>query len=123
MDNGRTVLVYQVFESVDKPHFVQLSTDSQAQCFVRIKDRTVQASKEMKQILRRENQEGIQFSYGDSERWLMEYLRNTPTITLEEFAVLNKLPAWIASRKLVLLVLAQVLKIIPGESFDQYSLR
>jgi len=33
------------------------------------------------------------------------------------------LPVWIASRKLVLLVLTQVLKIIPGESFDQYSLR
>ena len=77
----------------------------------------------MRQILRRENQEGIQFSYGDSERWLMEYLRNTPTITLEEFVALNKLPVWIASRKLVLLVLTQVLKIIPGESFDQYSLR
>jgi hypothetical protein len=83
----------------------------------------VQASKEMKQILRRENQEGVQFSYGDSERWLMEYLRNTPTITLEEFATLNKLPVWIASRKLVLLVLTQVLTIIPGESFDQYSLK
>jgi hypothetical protein len=53
----------------------------------------------------------------------MEYLRNTPTITLEEFATLNKLPLWIASRKLVLLVLTQVLTIIPGESFDQYSLK
>jgi predicted HTH transcriptional regulator len=123
LENGRTVLVYQVFESVDKPHFVQLSTDSHPQCFVRIKDRTVQASKEMKQILRRENQEGIQFSYGDSERWLMEYLRNTPTITLEEFATLNKLPLWIASRKLVLLVLTQVLTIIPGESLDHYTLK
>jgi hypothetical protein len=77
----------------------------------------------MRQILRRENQEGVQFSYGDSERWLMEYLRNTPTITLEEFALLNKLPLWIASRKLVLLVLTQVLKIIPGESLDHYSLK
>lgn len=123
LDNGRIVLVYRVFESVDKPHFVQLNKESQAQCFVRIKDRTVQASKEMRQILRRENEEGIQFSYGDSERWLMEYLRNKPSITLEDFATLNKLPTWIASRKLILLVLAQVLKIVPGELFDQYSLK
>jgi predicted HTH transcriptional regulator len=123
LDNGRTVLVYQVFESVDKPHYVQLDSDVQPHCYVRIKDRTVQASKEMRQILRRENQEGIQFSYGDSERWLMEYLRNKPVITLDEFATLNKLPLWIASRKLILLVLAQVLKITPGESFDQYSLK
>jgi hypothetical protein len=115
--------VYQVFESVDKPHFVQLDTDTQPHCYVRIKDRTVQASKEMRQILRRENQGGIQFSYGDSERWLMEYLRDTPTITLVQFSVLNNLPLSLASRKLILLVLAQVLKIIPGESFDQYSLK
>jgi hypothetical protein len=53
----------------------------------------------------------------------MEYLRNKPVITLDEFATLNKLPLWIASRKLILLVLAQVLKITPGESFDQYSLK
>jgi predicted HTH transcriptional regulator len=123
LDNGRTVLVYHVFESVDKPHFVQLDTDSQSYCYVRIKDRTVQASKEMRQILRRENQEGVQFSYGDSERQLMEYLRNKPTITLEEFSTLNNLPLWLASRKLVLLVLTQVLKIIPGELMDQYTLK
>lgn len=123
LDNGRTVLVYHVFESIDKPHFIKLKIEDQALCYVRIKDRTVQASKEMRQILRRENLGGIQFSYGDSERWLMEYLRNNPLITLEEFATLNSLPVWLASRKLVLLVLAHVLRIIPGEVFDHYGLK
>jgi predicted HTH transcriptional regulator len=58
LDNGRDVLVYQVYESVDKPHFVQLETDPHPICYVRVKDRTIQASKEMKQILRRQNEEG-----------------------------------------------------------------
>ena len=123
IENGRSVLVYHVFESVDKPHFVQLTTDPNPVCYVRVKDRTIQASKEMKQILRRENEEGMSFAYGDPERWLMEYLRSNDQISLSEFALLCNLPVWLASRKLVLLVLSRVLKIEPGENQDQYSLR
>ncbi len=122
LENGRKVLVYQVYESVDKPHFVQLEGEGQPHCYVRVKDRTVQASKEMKQILRREHQDGISFSYGDSERWLMDYLRTHGTITLQEFSTKLALPMWLASRKLVLLVLTKVLKVEPRESEDLYSL-
>mgnify|MGYP000697539697 FL=1 len=123
LENGRAVLVYHVFESVDKPHFVQLETDPHPVCYVRVKDRTIKASKEMKQILRRENEEGLSFAYGDSERWLMEYLRTNELITLSEFATKANLPIWLASRKLVLLVLSRVLKIEAGEQQDIYSLR
>lgn len=123
LENGRAVLVYHVFESVDKPHFVQLESDPHPVCYVRVKDRTIKASKEMKQILRRENEEGLSFAYGDSERWLMEYLRTNELITLSEFAMKANLPIWLASRKLVLLVLSRVLKIEAGEQQDIYSLR
>lgn len=123
LENGRAVLVYHVFESVDKPHFVQLESEPYPVCYVRVKDRTIQASKEMKQILRRENEEGLTFAYGESEQWLMEYLRSHEYISLPEFALKANLPLWLASRKLVLLVLGRVLKIEPGENQDQYSLR
>jgi len=123
LENGRAVLVYHVFESVDKPHFVQLESDPHPVCYVRVKDRTIKASKEMKQILRRENEEGLSFAYGESERWLMEYLRTNELITLSEFATKANLPIWLASRKLVLLVLSRVLKIEAGEQQDTYSLR
>ena len=123
LENGRSVLVYRVFESIDKPHFVQLETDPNPVCYVRVKDRTIKASKEMKQILRRQNEEGLTFAYGDAERWLMEYLRANEQITLSDFALKCSLPAWLASRKLVLLVLSRVLKIEPGENQDYYSLR
>jgi hypothetical protein len=112
-----------VYESVDKPHFVQLETELQPICYVRVKDRTIQASKEVKQILRRENEEGLTFTYGDMERWLMEYLRSNDHIVLTEFALKCNLPIWLASRKLVFLVLSRVLKIEPGENQDKYSLR
>jgi hypothetical protein len=122
LDNGRDVLVYQVYESVDKPHFVQLETDPHPICYVRVKDRTIQASREMKQILRRQNDDGISFSYGDIERFLLDYIRQNGQITLADFAKQAQIPMWLASRKLVLLVLTQVLKIEPGESVDTYRL-
>jgi hypothetical protein len=53
----------------------------------------------------------------------MEFLRTNEQITLTEFALQCKLPTWLASRKLVLLVLSRVLKIEPGENQDHYSLR
>jgi predicted HTH transcriptional regulator len=123
LENGRSVLVYHVFESVDKPHFVQLESDINPVCYVRVKDRTVKASKEMKQILRRENDAGLTFGYGESEKWLMEYLRENEVISLVDFALKSNLPLWLASRKLVLLVLGRVLRIEPGELHDMYYLR
>ncbi len=53
----------------------------------------------------------------------MEYLRTNELITLSEFAMKANLPIWLASRKLVLLVLSRVLKIEAGEQQDNYSLR
>jgi len=122
LDNGREVLVYQVFESVDKPHFVQLDADPHPICYVRVEDRTIQASKEMKQILRRQNNDGISFAYGEIERLLLDHIRKNGHITLAQLVQEAQIPIWLASRKLVLLVLTRVLKIEPGESFDTYRL-
>jgi hypothetical protein len=53
---------------------------------------------------------------------LMEYLDQHHTITLKEFTKLSGLKRFIASRKLILLVLADVLKITPHEKGDVFSL-
>lgn len=123
LDDQRAVLVYVIHQSVDKPHFVQLDGEEHPKCFVRLLDKSIQASKEMKQILRRKEEEGIQFTYGESEKWLINYLHTHEKITLPEFATLAKLPMWLASRKLVLLVLCNVLRIEPNENVDIYRLK
>lgn len=123
LDNGRSVLVYRVFESVDKPHFVQLPTESQGTCYVRVKDKSIQASKEVRQILRRSQEEGIVFTYGQWERWLMQYLKSHPYITVQGFASQAGLPPWLASRKLILLVLSNVLQVIPDDVEDRFQLK
>jgi hypothetical protein len=123
LDDQRAVVVYRVYPSVDKPHFVQLETDEHPKCFVRLADKSIQASKEMKQILRRTDEEGVQFTYGETEKWLIQYLQQKEMITLSEFSTLAKIPIWLASRKLVLLVLCNVLKIEPNENQDLFRLK
>jgi hypothetical protein len=56
------------------------------------------------------------------ERLLLNFVHKNGKITLSELAQEAQIPTWLASRKLVLLVLTRVLKIEPGESVDTYVL-
>jgi predicted HTH transcriptional regulator len=119
----RDVLVFTIYKSLQKPHYVQLDNEETGKAYVRVQDRSVQASKEMKQILRRENEEGIQFKFGDKEKILMQYLSENQKITLSKFVEIAKIPLWLASRTLVLMVLSNVLKIQPDELVDYFMVK
>lgn len=118
----RDVLVFTIPKSQKKPHFVQLENEENKRAYVRVRDRSVQASREVKQILRRENEDGIKFTYGDKEKVLMIYLSENQKITIEKFAEIAKIPPRSAAHTLVLLVLSNVLKIQPDEIMDWYYL-
>lgn len=119
---SRSVLQYKIQESKRKPHFMDTGDRSRA-CFIRVKDKSIKASREVQEILKRKQQHrDIQFRYGDHERILMKHLEVHKTITLREFMTVSGLKRFIASRKLVLLVLANVLRVMPSEKGDQYTL-
>ena len=118
----RDVLVFTIPKSQKKPHFVQLENEESKKAYVRVKDRSVQASREVKQILRRENEDGIKFTYGDKEKLLMAYLSENQKVTIVKFAEIAKISVRSASHTLVLLVLSNVLKIQPDEVVDWYFL-
>ena len=93
------------------------------ECFIRVKDKSIKASREVQEILKRKQQQkGIHFRYGDHERILMKHLEAHHAIALREFMMVSGLKRFIASRKLVLLVLANVLRVIPSEKGDQFAL-
>jgi len=122
LGGSRTVLQYKVFESLSKPHFMDNDNKSR-ECFIRIQDKSIKASREVREILKRKQQsKGVHFRYGDHENILMKYLEAHHTITLKEYMVVSGLNRFIASKKLVLLVLANVLRVIPSEKGDQYTL-
>ncbi|HYF66548.1 MAG TPA: ATP-binding protein [Ohtaekwangia sp.] len=119
---NRSVIQYEISESTRKPHYY-LTSEKMKETFVRVADKSIKASREMREISRRaQRNKDIRFHYGDHEHWLMQYLQDNRTITLKEFTELSGLKRFIASKKLILLVLADVLRITPHEKGDVFSL-
>ena len=93
-----------------------------SESYVRVNDMSIKASDEMIEIIRRKRQKkDIRFYFAEHELALMKYLDKYPSITSKEFQKLTGLNQYAASRKLILLVLANVLKITATEKGDLYS--
>ncbi len=122
LPNTREVLVFEIPKSETKPHYVAINPDKlEKTAYVRVKDKSLQASKEVRKYLKAENEhKNVQFTFGEKESKLMQYLEENKSITVKDFSKIAKIPIWLASKTLVLLALANVLKIIPGESTDAF---
>jgi predicted HTH transcriptional regulator len=119
--NARTVLQYEIAESAQKPHAVPVG-DQRQEAYVRVEDKSIKASREVRQIVRRQQEKrDVYFQYGNYEQMLMQYLDEHPSITLQTFTTISGLKKSMASHKLVLLALAGVLKVTPHERGDLYS--
>lgn len=151
LNQNKAIISYHIPEGTNKPHYVLENLVEQAlerkngfqklqnnnkvkkltpkqkrwgRAYIRVGDQSLKASKEVWQILkRRQKEENIQFFYGKKEKRLMEYLGEHDSITLTEFAEIANLPRYHASKTLVMLVLANVLKIVPKEKEDIYILK
>jgi len=116
------VAVFTIPKSPERPHF--LMEENRRKAFVRVKDRSIQASKEMWEILKRgKNPKDMVFTYGEKENILMKFLGEKEKITLNEFQFLAKLPRFLASKTLVRLVLANVINIVPQEKEDFFTIK
>lgn len=99
-----------------------IDEQNKRESFVRMKDMSIKASPQMNEIIHRKRQnKNVRFYFAEHELALMKYLDEHKTITLQEFQNLTGLNQFAASRKLILLVLANVLKITATEKGDYYS--
>lgn len=122
LNEKKGVALFKIPRSDDRPHF--LWEKNRKKSFVRVKDRTVQASKEVWEILKKSKKsEDVVFTYGQKEEILMKLLAEYGKITLNDYAKNAKLPRFLASRTLVRLTLANVLEIHPQESEDYFTLK
>ena len=122
LGDDRMVIQYDIEESKKKPHTLT-SPDRSKESFVRVDDKSIKASREVCEIARRaQRKKDIRFHYGDHETLLMKYLDQNASITLKKFMEVSGLNRFRASRKLILLVLADVLRISPSEKGDLYQL-
>ena len=119
--NSRHVIQYHIQESRNKPHYFLDGEKKEA--YIRVNDQSIKASREVREIARRlQAKKDIRFHYGEHEQLLMQYLDTNPAITLKQFMQVSGLKKFYASKKLVLLVLANVLEITPHEKGDLFSI-
>jgi predicted HTH transcriptional regulator len=125
---GKDIIMATVEESNQKPHSLisddDISGDPETKVLIRVKDKTVVASKEVVKILRSESPDAppLRISIGDTERSVLDYLDSNDKITVKEFGKLVNISDRRASRVLIQLVRAGVLRIHTLEKEDFYTL-
>lgn len=120
VNEKRFVVWLDVSRSPRRPHYVP--SNERKISYVREKDESLTATREMVEVIRRlKTLEGMRFPYGEAEQKVIHYLSEHPGITLREFSRLTGLNRFAASRKLVRLVLANLLRITPTGKEDIYS--
>ncbi len=123
-DSDREVLIFSIPSSEHVHYYIENPNIRKGQAYIRIDDKSLKASPEMKQILKgKKRDKNIKFTFGEKERILMQYLENNQSITVDEFSRTAKIPRKVASRTLVLLVLAKVLQIKPNLMRDFFEFR
>jgi len=119
------VLVVTVHESGDKPHFVvsDPSANGKGPVYVRVEERSVEASEETIQRLRDQQPEGsVTFEFGETESLLMRYLDDYGRITVPQLAQLADISPERASQTLLRLTRADLLHLHPDEDGDYFTL-
>jgi predicted HTH transcriptional regulator len=124
---GKDIIAVTVEESRDKPHSLVgdgLGENGETKVLIRVKDKTVIASKEVVKILQAENPEAppLRISIGDTERRLFNFLDEHERITVKQFGKLVNISDRRASRILIGLVRAGVLRIHTHEKEDFYTM-
>jgi predicted HTH transcriptional regulator len=123
---GRDVVVVTIEESSMKPHYLNIDDEEGvggSRVYIRVKDKTVEASKEVVRIIQAENPDAppLRIAIGDTERRLFDHLDEHERITVKQFAKLVNISHRRASRSLIQLVRAGVLRIHTQGKEDFYT--
>ena len=119
--DDKLVLVVDIPESISKPHY-SLAEDGKWWVYVRVKDKSVLASKIVVDVLKRSaGNEGVLIEYSANEKALLEHLEKTARITIKECCELLKIGRKRAQRLLVDLILSGIIRINTTEKEEFYT--
>jgi predicted HTH transcriptional regulator len=119
--DDKLVLVVDIPKSDQKPHYA-LGEDKKWWVYIRIKDKSLLASKIVVDVLRKEHQEeGVLINYSSKEKALLEYLVENERITLKVFSTMLNISRRRASRIMVDLILTGVIRIHTTEKEEFYT--
>lgn len=119
--DDKMVLVVDIPMSDMKPHYA-LGDDAKWWVYIRVKDKSVLASKIVVDVLRREHKDdGVLIEYLSKEKALLEYLTDHERITLKEYTDLLNISRRRGSRILVTMVLAGIIRVHTTEKEEFYT--
>jgi predicted HTH transcriptional regulator len=119
--DDKLVLVVEIKESDSKPHYA-LAEDGKWWVYVRVKDKSVLASKIVVEVLKRSaDDKGVLIEYSANEKALLEYLDKQERINVKEYCSLLKLTRRHAQRILVNMVLSGVIRVHTTEKEEYYT--
>lgn len=119
--DDKMVLVVDIKKSDLKPHYA-LGEDKKWSVYIRIKDKSVLASKLVVNVLKREHkEEKILVDFVSKEKELLIYLTNNKRINLKDCAALLNLSQKLASKILVALILASLVRVHTSEKEEFYT--
>ncbi len=114
------VVQWRIAKSERRPHFYVAGSERNS--FIRQKDQSIKASRIMNEILRRgRSKTGARFTYGDAEQKIIHFLDNHKHTGLQELSKAAGLNKFMTTRKIVKLVLANVVRITATEKGDVFS--
>lgn len=119
--DDKLVLVVDTPASELKPHYA-LAEDGKWWAYVRVKDKSVLASKIVLEVLKRSsNDQGILIEYSENESTLLGHLEKAGRITIKECSELLKVGRRRAQNVLVDLILSGLIKINTTEKEEYYT--
>jgi len=119
---GKVILECIIPNGTDKPYYAK-GQDEKWWVYIRNKDKSLLASKVTVDVLRRQaSQTGTLIRYGKNEEALLAYLKKNERITLNEFKKKVNISRWRASKILVNLISAGVIRNHTHEKTEFYTL-
>jgi predicted HTH transcriptional regulator len=120
----RDVIVVTVKSSPKKPHFLVTNPrDGSGPAYVRVQDKSIEASPESVMLMRAEHlEDGVQFEFGQTELLLMRYLEQYSKVTVSGFAQIANLTSRKAGKILVTLTRANILDQYREDRGDYYMI-
>lgn len=123
----KDVIVIEIPESRHKPHRLVENgkdLDDDTKVYIRVNDKSVLASKETIKVLKNSSPDAppMIFNLGEKEKVLIDYLKSNGRITVKELKEMFNISKRRASRMLVNLVRADLVRLHNYEKEDFYTL-
>lgn len=119
---GKVILECRIPEGTQKPYYSK-DEDGNWWVYIRVKDKSLLASKIVVDVLKRQHgDDGTRIHYTSKEKALLEYLSSNERITLKQYTKLLNLSRYRASKILVNLISAGVIRSHTYEKTEFYTL-